>query len=135
MWYNSFYLGVVPIVWGGTKQDYLRLAPPKSFIHSEDFETPQELIHYLHYLNKNHTAYLEYFEWRKLFPCSYPFYGQNDSEVYKQAISSKFNQFLNAYCALCKMLRDGLHLKSTSTVSSLKDYWEKNEQPECFSAR
>ena len=28
LWYNSFYVGVVPVVWGGAKQDYLRLAPP-----------------------------------------------------------------------------------------------------------
>ena len=135
LWYNSFYVGVVPVVWGGAKQDYLRLAPPKSFIHYEDFKTPQALIHYLNYLDKNDTAYMEYFEWRKQFPCSYPLYKQNDAEEYEQGLRSKHSQFLNAYCTLCKMLRDGLHFNNTRTVSSLKGYWEKEERSECFSTR
>ena len=42
------------------------MAPPKSFIHVEDFATPKELVDYLEYLDSNDTAYEEYHMVRKL---------------------------------------------------------------------
>ena len=131
VWYNSFYAGTVPVVWGGTKKDYIRLAPPKSFIFYEDYETPEDLINYLNYLDKNDTAYMEYFKWRKMFPCNYPLYRQDDTEEYEYAIADKYNSFVNAYCSMCKVLRDGLHLNRTRVALGLKDYWEKDLKPEC----
>ena len=63
-WRNSIKAGLVPIVWGPTKQDVLDVAPPNSFIHAEDFQTPAELVERLNYLDKNYTAYMEYHKWR-----------------------------------------------------------------------
>ena len=54
---------VVPIVWGAKKSDYE--VPEKSVIFMEDFESMDVLADYLEYLEKNDTAYLEYFQWRK----------------------------------------------------------------------
>ena len=62
-WFNSLSSGRVPVVWGPSKEDVTRLAPTKSFIHAEDFESPSKLATYLLYLNKNDTAYREYFQW------------------------------------------------------------------------
>lgn len=36
-----------------------------SYIDCHDFSNAQELADYLSYLDQNHTAYLEYFEWKK----------------------------------------------------------------------
>ena len=44
------------------------MAPPNSYIHVEDFNTPEELVDYLNYLDKNDTAYLEYHAWRAATP-------------------------------------------------------------------
>ena len=63
-WRNGIEAGLVPIVWGPTKADVLRVAPPNSFIHSEDFETPEDLVKYLNYLDRNNSAYMEYHKWR-----------------------------------------------------------------------
>lgn len=63
---NGLSIGAVPIVWGGLKSDYLAVAPPNSFIHVEDFESASDLAQYINYLDKNDTAYKEYFRWRTM---------------------------------------------------------------------
>uniref|UniRef100_H2YMW6 Fucosyltransferase n=1 Tax=Ciona savignyi TaxID=51511 RepID=H2YMW6_CIOSA len=64
-WRSGLYSGVVPIVWGPSKENIGRIAPKHSYIHVEDFPTLKALVTYLNYLNKNDTAYAEYFDWRK----------------------------------------------------------------------
>ena len=56
--------GVVPIVMGARPEDYVAYAPPHSFIHVDDFRSPAHLAEYLHWLDKNDTAYNEYFRWK-----------------------------------------------------------------------
>ena len=65
-WYNALMQGVVPVVFGAPREDYLRLAPPKSYIHLEDFDSVQEFADFIKKLDRNGTLYAEYFEWRKL---------------------------------------------------------------------
>ena len=40
------------MVMGPPKKDYVRVAPPNSFIHVDDFVSPQKLAEYLHHLGK-----------------------------------------------------------------------------------
>uniref|UniRef100_A0A915IFU9 Fucosyltransferase n=1 Tax=Romanomermis culicivorax TaxID=13658 RepID=A0A915IFU9_ROMCU len=49
---------------GAPKIDYLRVAPPDSFIHVDDFESPARLAKYLIKLDNNDTLYNEYFRWK-----------------------------------------------------------------------
>uniref|UniRef100_H2Z3S8 Fucosyltransferase n=1 Tax=Ciona savignyi TaxID=51511 RepID=H2Z3S8_CIOSA len=62
-WVNAIEYGKVPVVWGPSKSDLEYLAPPGSFIHADDFESPAKLAAYLLYLDKNDTAYREYYKW------------------------------------------------------------------------
>ena len=62
---NALKAGLVPIVFGTDKEDYELLAPPNSFIYAKDYSN-KELINLLNYLDKNDTAYKEYFKWRLL---------------------------------------------------------------------
>ena len=55
---------VIPIVMGAHPDDYRQVAPPHSYIHVEDFRSPKALAEYLEYLDRNHTAYNEYFQWK-----------------------------------------------------------------------
>ncbi|RTG80916.1 uncharacterized protein DC041_0004569 [Schistosoma bovis] len=48
---------------GASIEEYERVAPPYSFIHVDQFESPAKLADYLKYLDKNDTAYNEYFAW------------------------------------------------------------------------
>ena len=65
VWTNGFRSETVPVVWGATKKDYEAALPPNSFIFADDY-SPEELTNYLNYLDKNDTAYMEYFRWRTL---------------------------------------------------------------------
>ena len=75
--YKMFEHDIIPIVAGGG--DYEIAAPPKSYIHVDDYNDPRDLANYLHYLNKNHSAFMEYMVWKRdfyspklyLFPCRF----------------------------------------------------------------
>jgi len=82
---------VLPIVMGGAPEDYARAAPPHSFIHVDDFESPEELAKYLHKLDQNDDLYNEYFRWKGT------------------------GSFINTYfwCRICSMLHEetrGMHV-------------------------
>ncbi|CAH8875885.1 unnamed protein product [Trichobilharzia szidati] len=60
---NALMNNVLPIVMGASIEEYQKVAPPHSFIHVDEFDSPKELAEYLKYLDKNDTAYNEYFAW------------------------------------------------------------------------
>ncbi|EPB74943.1 hypothetical protein ANCCEY_05960 [Ancylostoma ceylanicum] len=95
-WINALSTNVVPIVMGAPKEDYMRVAPPHSFIHVDDYE-PQELAKYLTYLNNNDTAYNEYFRWTS----------------YGRIVGSNF------YCRLCSFVQS----PPTKSYDSLDTWW------------
>ena len=49
---------------GARKEEYDLVAPEKSFIHVDDFESPKDLAEYLKKLNQNDELYNEYFRWK-----------------------------------------------------------------------
>ncbi|XP_071849801.1 alpha-(1,3)-fucosyltransferase fut-1-like [Apostichopus japonicus] len=55
----------VPIVIGAKKSEYMRLAPPNSFIYADDFEKIEDLAKYVKKVAGNATLYRKYHEWRK----------------------------------------------------------------------
>ncbi|VDD78257.1 unnamed protein product [Mesocestoides corti] len=63
---NALRHNMVPIVMGGSPDDYFNLAPPNSYIHVDDFASPGHLAAYLRYLDRNDTAYASYFAWKGL---------------------------------------------------------------------
>lgn len=65
-WYTPLDHDNVPIVLGGANYDD-KIAIPGSFINILDFSSVESLANYLLYLDRNHTAYNEYFWWRRHF--------------------------------------------------------------------
>lgn len=80
---------VVPIVMGARPEDYAASAPRHSYIHVDDFESPQALAQFLHVLDKNDTLYNEYMAWKGT------------------------GEFINTYffCRLCAMLHSDMPTK------------------------
>ena len=94
MYTNAFAHNAIPIVWGATKQDYEDLSPPNSFIYAEDYSL-EELVSYIDYLDKNDTAYMEYFKWRTMDVTDLPMYGRE-----------------YGFCQLCRVLK-GINVDNT----------------------
>ncbi|VDK37748.1 unnamed protein product [Taenia asiatica] len=63
--FNALRYGMVPIVLGAYKEDYESVLPPHSYINLDDFKSITELAEYLLYLDRNDTAYAEYFAWKE----------------------------------------------------------------------
>lgn len=86
---NGLNHTIVPIVMGARKSEYTRAAPPDSFIHVDDFNSPKELAEYLREISGNHERW-ESFLW-----------------------SRKRGELINTYffCRLCAMLHDEIPRK------------------------
>lgn len=61
---NALQNNVLPIVMGGSPADYHKMAPEKSFIHIDDFDTVANLGAYLNLLDKDDVLYNTYFQWK-----------------------------------------------------------------------
>ena len=55
---------VIPVVMGAHPEDYRRAAPPNSYIHVDDFDSPRQLAEYLLKLASDDALYNEYFRWK-----------------------------------------------------------------------
>lgn len=62
--WRALDMGVVPVVVGASYDQYLKVAPPNSFIHVDQFDSINELAAHLQLLNTNDVQYKEYFKWR-----------------------------------------------------------------------
>ena len=56
---------MIPVVLGGG--NYSKMAPKKSYIDAKEFRSIADLAVHIKYLDKNTTAYAEYFEWKDHF--------------------------------------------------------------------
>ena len=95
----------IPVVIG--TKDVHKIAPPHSYIDVRDFKSPKDLAEYLLYLDKNHTAYMSYFHWRK------------DYEVKLQGKGST-----NVFCHLCHYI----HTQNRTRMKSFNEwFFQKSE--------
>ena len=98
-WRNSLERGLVPVVYGASRyspEDVI----PGSFINVADFGSIKALADYLKYLDKNDTAYNQYFKWETKY------------KVVKHTFW---------LCQLCKALHDPT--KPTKIYHNISYYW------------
>jgi len=135
---NGLTVGTVPVVYGALRKDYEAIAPPHSFIHVEDFNTTKELVDYLNYLDKNQTAYAEYFAWRDKNPhaayqcwdytgfCALcrSLYGisANDKRPFWEIYGEKGERYNVSTAAV-------IHPQS---IRSIHEWWHVNESKDCM---
>ena len=103
-WDNAIAHEMVPIVLG--KRGYSNeTVIPGSYINVLDHPSPKSLADYLLYLDKNDTAYNEYFVWKKKFKALSP-----------EAL----------ICNLCAAVNDGKTMTSAKNWTDLGKYWRKD---------
>lgn len=99
--------GMIPIVYGGlSKEDYKSIAPPHSFIHVDDYDTPKELMETLVNISQNETLYQSYFWWKTKYDLS--------QEVDRES-----------QCLLCLLLNNIESFKLTNDYTHFTEYWNK----------
>ena len=88
---------------GPSINDYRKVAPPYSFIHVDQFESPKELALYLHKVANDQKLFLSYFEWKQ----------------YWHLTDTKF------ICRLCAMV----HLSSYINVwyKDIDEWWSEKQ--------
>ncbi|XP_068572835.1 4-galactosyl-N-acetylglucosaminide 3-alpha-L-fucosyltransferase 9-like [Cebidichthys violaceus] len=101
--YKPLIMGTVPITLGPPKQTYEEYAPADSFIHVDDFSSPQKLAERLLYLDQNNTEYMQFFNWRSMYKA------QESEFVSEQA------------CQTCKYLQDHKEYQAVNDLISW--YW------------
>ena len=99
---DPFRNDIVPIVMGGRREDYDRIAPPHSYIHVEDFKSVEELAQFLKKLDKNDALYNKYFQWKGT----------------GEFINTKF------WCRVCAMLHDDT--MTSVWYDDVEEWWRQN---------
>jgi hypothetical protein len=98
---------IIPVVYGNGNYDHY--IPKNAYINARDYVSPKELSDYLNYLNKNTTAYLEYFKWRKY--------------LIKKPFEPDGLSFL---CELCiKLNLDSYFKPNISFIADFSKFWNK----------
>ena len=92
---------VVPVVMGAPRADYERAAPPQSFIHVDDFESPRHLADFLRAVAADRDRYNSYFRWHGI----------------GEYIDTKF------WCRLCALLHETHRSGRHSVYERLDDWW------------
>lgn len=94
---------IIPIVMGAPKEFYQRSAPNHSFIHVDDFHTPEELAKYLYLLDKDDSLYNSYFRWKGT------------------------GEFIDTFfwCRLCTMLHDAERSEIHEKYPDIEQWWNQ----------
>lgn len=127
-WAKPMRRGLVPVVWGASRDDYEAVAPRTSYILAEDFNSTEDLVKYLQYLDKNDTAYAEYFQWRS---------PENLRDVIVDEIEPPLGSDFSNMCVLCRrlLLRQKKANHSPSMVESVKTYFLDSNDKVCLSTQ
>ncbi|XP_040264833.1 4-galactosyl-N-acetylglucosaminide 3-alpha-L-fucosyltransferase FUT5-like [Bufo bufo] len=100
LWKNALKSGCVPVVLGPSRENYERFIPKDSFLHVDDFSTPEELAKYILKLDNDEKAYQQYFTWRSRL---HPFADTN---------------WQTHYCRVCKAIKEAPAHKTISKLGA-----------------
>ncbi|XP_044125660.1 4-galactosyl-N-acetylglucosaminide 3-alpha-L-fucosyltransferase FUT6-like [Bufo gargarizans] len=103
LWKNALKSGCVPVVLGPPRKNYERFIPKDSFLHVDDFSTPEELAKYILKLDSDDKAYQQYFTWR--------------SRLHPAADTN----WQTHYCRVCKAIKEAPAYK---TISKLGEWYK-----------
>jgi glycoprotein 3-alpha-L-fucosyltransferase len=65
--WRTLSFGAIPIVSGPERENFVRIAPPHSFIHADDYSSDDKLAQALHSIATNRSLYVKYHYWRRYY--------------------------------------------------------------------
>ena len=123
--------GTVPIVMGPPRSDYEKIAPVNSFIHVDDFDTPEMLTEYLLELDKDDTKYGRYLQWRSIPDSDVNWLDElkaratsakNGSPALAQVVQN-LGRRPSSYDSFCRKLREADRNKDIGHIEKLDEWW------------
>ncbi|KAF9813825.1 hypothetical protein SFRURICE_007980 [Spodoptera frugiperda] len=98
---NGLQHNVLPIVMGARASEYAALAPHNSYVHVEEFASPEELAAYLRRLDEDDNLYNSYFKWKGT------------------------GEFINTYffCRVCAMVHANERRQRSAHYSDVQAWW------------
>ncbi|KAG7173159.1 glycoprotein 3-alpha-L-fucosyltransferase A-like isoform X2 [Homarus americanus] len=112
VWWNALGKGAIPVVMGAKVEDYKKLLPPESFIHINDFQTPEHLAKYLTHLASQPLEYNKFHAWRSKYKVLNE-HGYFASEVFH-------------YCRICEALN--YNDPAPKVYNHLEEFWNRDTQ-------
>ena len=110
-WGSPLEHGIVPIVMGGA--DYKEIAIPGSYLNVLDYPSVKALADYLLHLDKNNTAYNEYFRWKTKYKVGGCLHGNDLSRHYHWT------------CDLCTLANNASAKRKV--YEHLQDFWSRKQ--------
>ncbi|KAJ8049078.1 Alpha-(1,3)-fucosyltransferase 4 [Holothuria leucospilota] len=101
----------VPIVVGGTKEEYERLAPPNSFIHADDFPSIEALAKYIQTVAESEKFFNECFKWHK------------EGSVHQKSFHSRHPVFKEGACKVVQKLHQLCNSPSEDSFDPYGHKW------------
>ena len=95
---------------GASPEDYARVAPHKSYVHVDEFASPQALAAFLRHLDQNDGLYNEFFKWKG----TGEFIGASENGDYNSAFYA---------CRLCGLLHDPWAPRKSYT--DINQWWKR----------
>ena len=106
-------VGMIPVVLGGlSKHDYEKIAPPHSFLHIDDFLSPEDLMKRMHVIANNEQIYNSYFWWRTHY-----------SVVINDPCCSN-QTYIDPGCQLCSILNTDDFIQKND-YTNFTTFWNK----------
>jgi alpha-1,3-fucosyltransferase len=134
-----FRINIIPVVRGARKEQYrYGVKYDKFYINSDNFKTPKDLADYLVYLDRNQTAYLEYFEWKvNLYRKLNGVIRNENHKIRENYNVSTWFHLREPFCQMCSYLHNKTFLENEATNKRWKlsewfnkklDCWDGDEE-------
>lgn len=112
--WRSLDLGMIPVVVGAPLEDYLKVAPPNSFLHIDQFNSLKEMADYMIEISQNESKLRRHLAWR------------TKGEVHTEEIQEHIiNPLRNTtLCSIVKRLNANLQDDEKSLFDFFGEQWD-----------
>lgn len=112
LFYNAYSKGAIPVIMGPSVDNCKQLLPPNSFLHVDNYKTPQELAEHMLHISKDEKNILSYHRWR------------NDFEVVNE--HGYFGSKSYHFCRVCEALNYNDVKEKVYDEKALRTFFDSN---------